>query len=225
MLIALASVAVLAGGVAALAAVLGEEGPDEAARQTAQRGGRPALPPPPRGSPQRCPPPGPAVSLPDGRTLCGPRAERYIERRNRRQRRAQNRLLGFTAARRRQARRILARDRTLAALLGERSRRPAQLAPWHPEGRFEAIGAGAEYVLRSPIEVDAVLPYVCQGDRLKHGRARVRVREVTRLHALAHFASRRVVAIYPSAREGGPQPQALEFDRLPGSAVCPRVTH
>jgi len=170
------------------------------------------------------------VPLPDGRTLCGREARRYIRRQRRRQARAQDRLLGFTAARKHQARRILAGDETLKRLIGTRRHRPSQFGPWHPEGRFKAIGAAAAYDLAAPIEVDGVLPYVCQNGSLRHGRTRVRIRRVSRLYALVHFASRRVVQIdpssrLPSSRLRAPEPEVLDFERLPGGATCPRRKH
>jgi hypothetical protein len=214
-LIALASVAALVAGVSGAALVLEGEGAGEADRVGQRR-------PPERSPPGRCPPPGPAVSLPDGRTLCGRRARRYVERRTRRQTALQEAMYGFSAARKRQARRILARDPTLDRLIGGRRRRPTQLGPWTREGGSKAIGAFAAFDLRSPIEVDGVLPYVCQVGKLRHGRVKVRIRHVARLHALMHFGLDRVVQVDPSSGMGGPRTEVVAYEPLPGSPRCPR---
>jgi hypothetical protein len=217
--IGVGAVAVGAAGVALAAVALSDEG------------AAPSFPPPEQAGrtgpqPRRCPPPGPAVSLPDGRTLCGPEARRYIQRRNRRQTRLQNRLYGFTPARQRHARRILASDATLRALIGRRSRAPDRLGPWTHEGGTRAIGATAEYQLRSPIDIDETVPYVCANVRtLPEGRIRVHIRRVSSLHVLVHFARDRAVRIDPSSRAGAPEPRVVDYDPLPGSPRCPRSKH
>jgi hypothetical protein len=213
--IGLGAVVVVAGAVALAAVALSDEGPDRPSSAERPRG-------PAGREPGRCPPPGPAVSLPNGRTLCAREASRYIERHTR----LQNRLYGVTPAREREVRRVLAADRTLDGLIGGRRRAPDSLGTWTLEGGRRPIGAIAQYDLRSPIDIDETIPYVCSSVRtLPGGRIRLRMRRVSSLHVLVHFGRDRVVQIDPSSRVGGPEPRVVDYDPLPGSPRCPRRRH
>lgn len=180
---------------------------------------RPA--PPPAEQPlERCPPPGPAAVDPrTGRTLCGKEARDFIREEQRRRRRA----VGPSKALLRRGRRIVAADPVLSEILRGHTHRIDKIGGWSAGERGGGLlGAGGEIQIALPIEVSAVLPYVCAGDPRKgSGRRRVRVRNVTRLHFLAQFSTNRVVQISPSGLPGGPQPQGGRGELLPGSDRCP----
>jgi hypothetical protein len=157
-----------------------------------------------------------------GRTLCGDAARRYIRRLTERQERGQRRLYGLTPTKEREARRIIAADTTLQALLRGRQYRVGDLGPWTLEGSVKSIGVLAEIEMSSPITATAVLPFVCsrRDPSRGSGRSGVKMRDVTLLHVLVHFATARVAEIIPTSRPGAPRPKIAPTP-LPGAAGCP----
>jgi hypothetical protein len=132
-----------------------------------------------------------------------------------------NKSYGLTPAKEREARRILSADPVLDALLRGHRSQVAQIGPWTPARGKPLIGVVAQIDTATPIAASAILPYVCNGDpTLGRGRIRAKMRDVTQLHVLVHFALARVVDITPIEPVGGPIPKVVATP-VPGSTACP----
>lgn len=151
-----------------------------------------------------------------GRRYCGEAALRHLREK------ATTERFGFdpTGALDADARRIMADDRTLRAMLRGRRTRVLESGPWSAGDR--PLGAFARIELTPPFAGTATFPYVCKGDpALGSGRTQLRLREVTRLMVMVDARLHHVAEITLDEAPGGPAPKVLGGKRLPGSVRCP----
>ena len=169
-----------------------------------------------RTTPKACPPPGPAVVLESGRTLCGEAARRYV----RSQRQAQKFAQGPPASAQEEARRILATDPVLRPLLRGHRTRVAALGRWDAEDGH-SLGVFADIESKTPIAATATLPYTCSDSAPAiAGRIRYRLRDLTRLYVSVDVAHGRVADVKFGTPVHGPTVKVLAAKALPGSIRC-----